>query len=349
MSGRRGESRMVEVTSSGPRIGSIDFVRGALVLLMVLYHWLAYFVNPDGDFFRYLRFVTPSFIFLTGFMVSHLYLGKQTATPEQLSERLAKRGLKLLALFVLLNVVRQFLIPDARDEVMASGMWSATDIAASFITGNVAVTGTRATAFNILVPIAYLLVLSAVLVSLRRRFGRIFHVTAIMMLIALVVLRLFGQKYTMLDHVLIGVLGAVAGFVPLARIEWLAGRVFVLILIYFTYLILVWQFGQPYLLYVAGVFVCLMLILSVGLRLGYSNLASSVVGLLGRYSLFGYIVQIAILQVLYRMFISGGIDEGDRVSSFVMSFVLTVLAVHLLDKLRSRSVLVDKAYRFVFA
>src|SRR6184192_3526731 len=56
------------------RNSALDFTKGMLVLLMVLYHWLNYFVASEGDFYRYLRFVTPSFIFITGFLISNVYL-----------------------------------------------------------------------------------------------------------------------------------------------------------------------------------------------------------------------------------------------------------------------------------
>lgn len=48
------------------RIPALDFTKGALVLTMVLYHWLNYFVGVTGYYYRYLHFLTPSFIFITG-------------------------------------------------------------------------------------------------------------------------------------------------------------------------------------------------------------------------------------------------------------------------------------------
>src|ERR1700726_2047192 len=58
------------------RISALDFTKGALVLIMVLYHWLNYFVASDGFFYRYLRFLTPSFIFIAGFLISNVYLSR---------------------------------------------------------------------------------------------------------------------------------------------------------------------------------------------------------------------------------------------------------------------------------
>src|SRR3984957_12974562 len=83
------------------RITALDFTKGALVLIMVLYHWINYFIGPDWGYYRYLRFLTPSFIFVTGFMVSHIYLSKYKAADPRLPKRLITRGLKLLAIFLL--------------------------------------------------------------------------------------------------------------------------------------------------------------------------------------------------------------------------------------------------------
>ena len=59
---------------TAPRDTAIDFTKGALVLFMVLYHWLNYFLGPHGQYYDYLRFLTPSFIFITGFMISQIQL-----------------------------------------------------------------------------------------------------------------------------------------------------------------------------------------------------------------------------------------------------------------------------------
>src|SRR5580704_5753793 len=65
------------------RIPALDFTKGALVLIMVLYHWLNYFVGPQADIYRYLRFLTPSFIFITGFLVSGVYLSKYSVADPR--------------------------------------------------------------------------------------------------------------------------------------------------------------------------------------------------------------------------------------------------------------------------
>src|SRR5579872_386052 len=54
------------------RVPALDFTKGALVLIMVLYHWMNYFIVLDWTYYRYLHFLTPSFIFITGFMISNI-------------------------------------------------------------------------------------------------------------------------------------------------------------------------------------------------------------------------------------------------------------------------------------
>ena len=43
------------------RDAALDFTKGVLVLLMIVYHWANYFLYVDGESYRYLRFLTPSF------------------------------------------------------------------------------------------------------------------------------------------------------------------------------------------------------------------------------------------------------------------------------------------------
>src|SRR5271163_3606077 len=112
----------VQATASLPkaqRISGLDFTKGALVLIMVLYHWINYFIGPQWEYYQYLRFLTPSFIFITGFMISHVYLAKYDPADRRLSQRLFTRGLKLLAIFLALNVARTFVVPFLGTGVLA--------------------------------------------------------------------------------------------------------------------------------------------------------------------------------------------------------------------------------------
>src|SRR5579884_4227563 len=95
----------VKRTQADFRDTAIDFTKGALVLFMILYHWLNYFFGPHGQFYDYLRFLTPSFIFITGFMISQILLRRYESSGRNLPKRLFVRGLKLLMVFLVLNLL----------------------------------------------------------------------------------------------------------------------------------------------------------------------------------------------------------------------------------------------------
>jgi hypothetical protein len=79
------------------------------------------------------------------------------------------------------------------------------------------------------------------------------------------------------------------------------------------------------------------------------GLAARITILLGKYSLFGYIAQIAVLQVLHfglRYLDSRTVVLG---ISFLLAFALTILCVVIMDRARSKSVIANKLYGAVFA
>src|SRR5438309_10032842 len=96
------------ICTPSSRDAAMDFTKGMLVLFMVLYHWLNYFVGSQGHYYNYLRFLTPSFIFITGFMISRIHLTRYMDSGRNLSKRLTIRGIKLLALVFLLNALVSF-------------------------------------------------------------------------------------------------------------------------------------------------------------------------------------------------------------------------------------------------
>src|ERR1700733_9750228 len=104
-------SATLEKSSTVTRIPAFDFTKGTLVLFMVLYHWLNYFYGPSGNIYTYLRFLTPSFIFITGFLISHVHSSKYGIDNPRLPKRLLVRGVKILGLFILLNLMISAIFP----------------------------------------------------------------------------------------------------------------------------------------------------------------------------------------------------------------------------------------------
>jgi hypothetical protein len=325
------------------RVTALDFTKGALVLFMVLYHWLNYFARPDLDY-RYLRFLPPSFIFITGFLISHLYLSGRSVDVS-VSKRLFTRAAKLLMVFAALNLARAAVLP------AVSERWSVESLLPVFIGGPdvVGADTDKVIAFYILIPISYLIVLSSALLWCYRSFRYVFHVVGALLLLAIVTLNVNGIQSQNLDFVTIGVLGILAGFVGIDTINRLAGPYPVLLLLYAGYLAAISAWNTPFVLLVAGVCLTLLVIYRMGLGDAEGDPLRRHVVLLGKYSLFGYVAQIAILQLMRAGLRHVGTEQGVVAVSLVLAFASTMLSVELVHRLRVRSTIVNRLYRAAFA
>jgi peptidoglycan/LPS O-acetylase OafA/YrhL len=332
------------------RIPAFDFTKGILVLFMVLYHWLNYFYGTSGDIYKYLRFLTPSFIFITGFLISHVHSSKYGIGNPRLPKRLFLRGLKILGLFIFLNLMICALFPASSVRTILFDHPSFANLSAIFLSGNIFVDGIgKTTAFTILVPIGYLLLVSAVLLTVCRVFKYVFYVVCSLLLLSVLLLNLNGIQSFNLELLTIGLLGVVLGYIPAADINRLAGHPYAVALAYCAYLAAITIWDVPFLLRVVGVCLTVLLIYIVGAKRGEAGTLRRHILLLGKYSLFGYIVQIAILQVLRRAFMHVDIGAGVLVVSFIAGFALTMISVEVVDRARPKSASFDRLYRVVFA
>jgi peptidoglycan/LPS O-acetylase OafA/YrhL len=332
-----------------PRDAAIDFTKGALVLFMVLYHWLNYFVGPQGHYYNYLRFLTPSFIFISGFMISRIHLSRYENSDRHLSKRLTVRGLKLLALVFLLNALVTF-VP-ARFEVRLDALATfLRNICWAFIVANpTASAGQKSVAFSMLVPIAYLLILSAGVVILTRRVRYAFRYTLLVLIVAVMLSYAYGMVSSYLDLLMIGVLGVVIGFAKREQIAFVLSHPYVLIALYCCYLsaITFWHMTLP--LQVASVILTTALLYIAGSGRVLPGAAWRCTVLLGKYSLLGYISQIAMLQGLRKISWLSQHGVGVLLASLLLGTLLTVMIVEAADFARRRSTLADGLYRLVFA
>jgi peptidoglycan/LPS O-acetylase OafA/YrhL len=331
------------------RISALDFTRGALVLIMVLYHWINYFIGPDWPYYPYLRFLTPSFIFIAGFMISSVYLSKYDPADRRLSMRLFTRGLKLLAIFLALNVARIFIVPALSTGVLAADPLDPENLFIIFVSGNFALVSGKLVSFSILVPISYLLMLSGALMLPYRFFKYTFHVVCGLLLSCILVLWLIGAPSQNLEFVTIGMLGLLTGFIPIATISDSVRHPLLLALAYLCYTAAITIWNVPFVLLIVGVYLSLMVIYLAGVASGESGRMRREVVLLGKYSLFGYISQIAILQLLSAGLRHVHFGVAVLPISFFAAFALTILSVEIVDRARARTVIIDRLYKAVFA
>lgn len=331
------------------RVAAFDFTKGALVLIMVLYHWLDYFIGPNHEFFKYLRFLTPSFIFITGFLISQVYLSKYDISDRRLPRRLLQRGLKILALFTLLNIAVAFMSPKSYGRLFSE--LSIRNVFSIYIAGNVLIPGRgKGAIFGILIPIAYLLILSAGLLILSRFYKYVFHVAVVAFWLGIGALYLYDLQSSNLELLAMGWLGVILGYVPIEKINNVVSHRVAFALAYLCYLaaITVWNVYYP--LQVIGV--CLSVILIYSFGSGGNNGAERIrdqVNLLGKYSLFAYLAQIAILQVLRNGFRHVDLGASVLPISFVAALCLTLITVVAVDRARAKANAVDWLYGAVFS
>jgi peptidoglycan/LPS O-acetylase OafA/YrhL len=331
------------------RISALDYTKGALVLIMVLYHWINYFVGPDWAYYQYLRFLTPSFIFITGFMISNIYLSKYAATDPRLPRRLITRGLKLLAIFVVLNVARTFIVPILSTGAIVNNPLDPKNLFIVYVSGNLPAAGGKLVSFSILVPISYLLIFSGILMFPYRFYKYTFHVFCVLLLLFILILGLNGARSLNLEFFTIGMLGVLAGFTPIVAINDFVRHPYMLGLAYLCYSIAITIWNVPFPLLIVGVCLSLMVIYLIGISDNTSGIVRNEVILLGKYSLLGYISQVAILQILAASL--RHIDSGFVVLilSFMAAFALTIISVEVVDRARAKAASMDKLYKAVFA
>jgi peptidoglycan/LPS O-acetylase OafA/YrhL len=332
-----------------PRDAAIDFTKGALVLFMVLYHWLNYFVGTQGQYYDYLKFLTPSFIFITGFMISQIQLRRYGNSGRSLSKRLFVRGLKLLALFLVLNA----LVYAALSRIqVASSFWGKSLRSfswAAFVVGTSrGADGEKSVIFNILVPIAYLLIVSAGLVVLTRRIKYAFYCTLCMLIVAVMSIRFWNLENLYLDLLMVGVLGVVFGFAGSEQIASVISHPSILAILYCLFLAVITIWGVPLPLQIASVILTTALLYTAGSRPARPGASRRTI-LLGKYSLLGYIAQIAILQGLRRISWLSHHGVVASLGCLLFCVLMTVTVVVAVDIARQRSKIANDLYRLVFA
>ena len=339
---------MTVPTAKAVRIPALDFTKGALVLIMVLYHWINYFLGPHDN--RYLRFLTPSFIFISGFIVSNIYISKYGLSDPHLPKRLVERGLKILGVFVVLNLMRSFVSPGhapANAFTMHDWIRSLIDI---YVLGSGVGGGqAKAVAFFILVPISYLLLLSAGLLVLSRYYRFTVHVVCMGFLLIIAGANYRGFESSNLELLAIGLLGLIAGYLPTEKVNAAVRHPYLLVASYVAYVAAITVWNVIYPLQIVGVYLSLMILYWMGLEGGNPGRIRGTVVLLGKYSLLGYIAQIAILQCLRLAMHPFSWETELLILSFILAFALTITSIKVVDLLRSRSIVVDRLYRFVFA
>jgi len=194
-----------------------------------------------------------------------------------------------------------------------------------------------------------LLMVSGMLMIPYRVYKYTFHVAGAVLLSSIAVLAFAGIRSYNLEFIAIGLLGVLAGFAPTSMIDNIGRHPFGLAIAYLGYLTAITIWNVPFLLLVLGVLLNLSIIYLVGSGGNERSALRNEAILLGKYSLLGYISQVAILQILSAGINRLNLGVATLPVSFAAAFVLTILSVEVVDRARARSGKVDRVYKAVFA
>lgn len=331
--------------TKGDRIEALDFTKGLLVVFMVAYHSLNYSATP-GMGFRCFPFLPPSFVLITGFLLSNVYLKKYGVASQTRNKRLLARGLKLLLLFTALNVIMNLALHGNHKGHLLGIRTFCTEWYPIYIIG-----GQRWASFEVLLPISYILLLSPLFFKIDTM-GR--HALAAV-LVALVLLSLCLESGTNAPINLMlftaGLLGMVLGKLSRSSLEPLA--------LWWPYLmavdVLCVYFGfnpmaqQLFIMQYICSCISLAVIFGLGIRCGSRGRFQRVTILLGKYSLLSYIAQIAVLQIVARA--EPRLRDGTKGLGvlFVTTLIITFCTVWIVRYARVKSFVADRIYKIIFA
>jgi peptidoglycan/LPS O-acetylase OafA/YrhL len=317
--------------------------KGVLVVAMVIYHSFNYSTDYTLGF-KYLPFLPPSFILITGFLISRLYFKPEAARDPGVHGRLLLRGVRLLLLFTFLNVLTQLV----GRQKFATGPQGIGYLADHWfeIYG---IGGGQFAAFSILLPIAYLLLLAPLLILLNRWNRLLVPLAAVSLAIFCAITSPQGEPSANLALLSAGLIGVILGGVPVSALLAMGRYWYVAVAAYVGYVALsylVWQSPFDQLL---NALLALAAIFSLCAAIGANAFFGRELLILGRYSLLAYILQIAVLQVLTRLF--GRLEPFSQLFFLQMLGVLLLMIVVVegLQWTRRRAPWADASYRFVFA
>ncbi len=335
---------MTDTRNQRSRDLPLDFVKGLLVIFMVVYHVMNYFSTAGPKEFGYVRFVSGSFIFISGYIISVFYEHRYWLDRASVSRRLFMRGVKLLLLFTALNLlIHGTGVANLRKPSINLEQYFA-HLPSVYFSGN-----RTFAAFVILMPISYLLMASPFFLRLSR-FGSVPTLLVALTALSFSLLDIGG------DNVHLAILGLVGFSVGITinrskrlRSFHVTQRGIVLGLLVVTIYVMGYL-DRNTVTYSLGIMIVLKLFYDLARMADLGKKLNRAIIQLGQYSLACYILQILFLQALFRMMASPRWGLGFQTFSvFMLTTIFLIASCGCLTWLRCRSSSNDKSYHLLFS
>lgn len=323
----------------------IDFTKGLLVVTMVAYHTLNYYLRGYNVLYAYVGYVTQAFVFYSGFVCGSVYVERFMQDKQIVYKRLIVRGLKIIGLFLIINLIINGLFRQNYNGQPFDVFWFVHEFYSVFVAGS-----ERISAFAILLPIGYVLLLSALIID-----GRKFkYVLLGLVLLSIIAVSAFDVEPAFnLGGVFAGLAGVATGLIYNERADFFRSNGFRLsavgLLLLFL-LVLIPLGVDPRVSFVVYFLYIITVIFSVHALGGFlkpSARWAKVIAKFGQYSLFLYLVQIFFLQVLKSVYnFRLPSLRMTHLAIFALVNIVLVISCYLTEYLRSRYRRIDVAYRF---
>ncbi len=336
-----GSDAAAKAAPTSGRDRALDIVKGTLVVFMAVYHAMNIFTNAGPDEYAYVRFVSGSFILISGYIIGKFSEGPFNTDWRMASRRLVIRGVKLLILFTTLNLLISVTGVGNSSKGVASISGFMSSMFEIYVIGQ-----PRSASFQILLPIAYLLIVAPALLSLKRFAGLLFSASWAMAF----AVETAGIESVNLGFVVLGLMGLAGGmWVNATSAEIGVSSVWSVLAALAT---TVWS--MRYLnvnlgTYALGTIIILKLLYDLGRLLDPGSVAVRAMILLGHYSLVCYIGQIIFMQMLHRALSRPVWGLGYEVILVVVATIVFMLgASAALARWCESSKTVAKLYRLIF-
>jgi len=319
----------------------LDFVKGILVIIMVIYHIMNYFTTASDTTFTYVRFITGSFVFISGYIIAVYYEHRFNIDKHTTSRRLITRGGKLLLLFTFLNIIIN--ITEVGNPNKALGLSRYVhDFVDIYIYG----TPYRAS-FQVLLPISYLLALSPIFLL----FSCLYLYAYAVLFLLVFFLALLATPSVNVNLIIIGLIGLSVGMMSNSlKYPFFLTRTWIIVPLIAICVSLMGYLDKYIIAYSMGIIIILKLFYDLGRSSNLQTHLNQLIILLGQYTLVCYIMQIVFLQGLVFLLSRRRWGLGyETISIFLITIIfLSVLSLSI-RFLRDRYTFMDKVYRLVFA
>ena len=251
------------------------------------------------------------------------------------------RRLKHILIFTFLNILINLSGIQSHKHIEYDLYFFFMDLYDIYIEGS-----SRYAVFPIIVPIAYLLFLSPLLLMIQVWRKLIIAVTAIM-LSAYVA---FSINYFNLYGLLIGLVGLSAGLMGIKHNLYKIKYRSIIIIIFCAMVFMMKLFDKNIISYSISIMIIVKLFYDFSKTQDLNRHINKLVLLLGQYSLISYIAQIFFLQCLYKFAFKQRFDSGFEVFGiFVITTAFLTLLCLTLDYLRSKFRIINQSYKLIFS